>query len=110
MDDNELHKRGVDDQFSFNELMTHGYNPHGLNSTPKLVWASHPLQRVEGDSKVFYAAPGASLKLMVLPSALFAGACAHRHPGHLCSEWHGQPRPAVSGRYCTPAAYIRQGS
>jgi hypothetical protein len=77
MDNNELHERGVDDQFSFNVLMTSDFAPDAgkalQNGTEKLIPTRHPLRRVEGDPKVFYAAPGSQLKLMVLPSALFAG-------------------------------------
>lgn len=77
MDNNELHQRGVDDQFSFNQLVTSDFDPRSPKTTDQtsnqLVTLSTPLKRVDGDPKVFYAAPGQSLKLMVLPSALFAG-------------------------------------
>lgn len=80
MDNNELHKRGVDDQFSFNALMTSDFRPGHHPAIDdeeidvlRLVGSQQPLPRVESDQKVFYAAPGGSLKLMVLPSALFAG-------------------------------------
>lgn len=78
MDNNELHQQGVDDQFSFNALMTSDFAPGSLHTAhdpiSQLVRSRFPMNRVEWDPKVFYAAPGGSLKLLVLPSALFAGA------------------------------------
>lgn len=65
MSRNELHVQGVDDQWSFNVLMTVRDEEH----RPK----KYPLSRVPSDPRVFYAAPGDAVKLMVLPSALFAG-------------------------------------
>ena len=78
MDNNELHERGIDDQASFNELMVSDFAPGVSDAATypgkSLARLSFPLRRVEDDPKVFYVAPGARLKLMVLPSALFAGA------------------------------------
>ena len=69
MEHNELHEQGVDDQLSFNTLM----NSRDLNRRTK----SYPLRRVVNDSRVFYAAPNDAVKLMVLPSAVFAGMRPH---------------------------------
>ena len=87
MDNNDLHERGVDDQFSFNALMTSDFRPGQRRADEydnevdvlRLVGAQQPLPRVEGDRRVFHAAPGGNLKLMVLPSALFAGT-THKCP------------------------------
>lgn len=78
MNNNELHERGIDDQASFNELMTSDFGAGDSeiatdDQSQSLVRSSFPLRRVEEDPKVFYVAPGNKLKLMVLPSALFAG-------------------------------------
>jgi hypothetical protein len=93
MHHNDLHERGVDDQFSFNMLMTSEVRDGAAQSPPapgvatgalqgasssalQLSGKQYPLRRDLSDKRVFLAAPGDSVKLMVLPSALFAGAHA----------------------------------
>eukprot|EP00892_Ulva_mutabilis_P008482 jgi/Ulvmu1/6005/UM026_0131.1 len=58
-----------DDQMLFNALMMSERDPGTGALTPK----QFPLKRVEADTRVFCAAPGDSVRLMVVPSALFAG-------------------------------------
>jgi len=73
MDQNELHAKGVDDQWSFNVLMT-----SEAEHRPKRF----PLRRSELDPRVLYTAPGDAVRLMVLPSAVFAGALSWRAAAH----------------------------
>lgn len=68
MSDNSLHERGFDDQYSFNRLAT-----SEIDAVGALHSKAFPLQRVQTDERVFWAAPNDTMRLMVLPSALFAG-------------------------------------
>lgn len=58
-----------DDQMTFNTLMMSEQDP----SAGALRKKHFPLARVEGDDRVFFAAPGDAVRLMVVPSPLFAG-------------------------------------
>jgi hypothetical protein len=60
-----------DDQQTFNQLVTAEWVD---TAEIEFKAKSFPLRRVEGDSRVMHAAPEDYLRLMVLPSALFAGA------------------------------------
>jgi Nucleotide-diphospho-sugar transferase len=91
MSDNALHAAGVDDQLSFNRLMFFEATADGGFAAKRF-----PLVRAAGDERVFAAGPGDMVQLMVLPSAVFAGAHAAR-----ATE---APRVPASCRLCTMRA------
>jgi hypothetical protein len=68
MSNNSLHASGMDDQLSFNRLAFSERQPDG-----GLVSKRFPLKRARGDGRVMMVGPDDTTRLMVLPSAVFAG-------------------------------------
>ena len=69
MSNNELHQSGLDDQFSFNQLAVADLAEDGT-----IVRKFKPMLRSDTDPRVLLAGPNDATRLMVLPSAIFAGA------------------------------------